>query len=328
VSWFPNEYLARLSPLSYLSHLSCYCCLRLILFIGSNLIVSIVSSTCTSFLLSLSWHPVVYSQYQFGGRNSYGSANLPTRHPTPPCAQLHRAVKHMDRTLQNITQQSDMGSENIRRYKRGEEERALQSRESNPPRKAEEKGNHQRGPFLLISHFFSFEILLLYAGYVYLDALYARRKKGKGKGETAKGKEGKGENQKTPTRTGSGSARTYPARQHSAGKHVHFFLSSNPPLLPPPLGGPLGGGRSNGGRYASRTNRGGAGLRSAARNNKATRLLTRPGHAAKSSAKDLSQRAAKLQSAGQGRRLPRRPRCQPAEVRGLGPIRIRLRRTG
>jgi hypothetical protein len=116
----------------------------------------------------------------------------------------------------------------------------LQSPESNPLRKAKEKGNHQRGPFLLISHFFSFEILLLYAGYVYLDALYARRKKGKGKGETGKGKEGKGKNQKTPTRTGSGSARTYPARQHSAGKHVHFFhptpsFTPSPLSLPSPL---------------------------------------------------------------------------------------------
>lgn len=38
------------------------------------------------------------------------------------------------------------------------------------------------------------------------------------------------------------------------------------------------------------------GLRSAARNNKATRLLTRPGRTAKSSAKDSFQRAVKLQS--------------------------------
>ena len=45
------------------------------------------------------------------------------------------------------------------------------------------------------------------------------------------------------------------------------------------------------------TNLAGAGLRSVARNNKATRLLTRPGQATKSSAKDLSLRIVKLQSA-------------------------------
>ena len=40
-----------------------------------------------------------------------------------------------------------------------------------------------------------------------------------------------------------------------------------------------------------------AGLRSAARNNKATRLLTRPGPASKSSARDSSRRAVKLRCA-------------------------------
>ena len=45
------------------------------------------------------------------------------------------------------------------------------------------------------------------------------------------------------------------------------------------------------------TNLAGAGLRSVARNNKATRLLTRPGQTTKSSAKDLSLRIVKLQSA-------------------------------
>ena len=48
-----------------------------------------------------------------------------------------------------------------------------------------------------------------------------------------------------------------------------------------------------------------AGLLSAARNNKATRLLTRPGRTSKSSAKDSSQRAVKLLS---GNYLPRLPR--------------------
>lgn len=43
------------------------------------------------------------------------------------------------------------------------------------------------------------------------------------------------------------------------------------------------------------TNRADAGLRSAPRNNKATRVLTRPGRSTKSSAKDSSQRAVKLQ---------------------------------
>ena len=46
-----------------------------------------------------------------------------------------------------------------------------------------------------------------------------------------------------------------------------------------------------------RTNQGSTGLRSIARNNKATRLFTRPGCAAKSSAKDLSLRTVKLQCA-------------------------------
>uniref|UniRef100_A0A7N2N833 Senescence-associated protein n=2 Tax=Eukaryota TaxID=2759 RepID=A0A7N2N833_QUELO len=47
------------------------------------------------------------------------------------------------------------------------------------------------------------------------------------------------------------------------------------------------------------------GLRSAARNNKATRLLTRPGYTSKSSAKDSSQRAVKLLSANYLSRLLR-----------------------
>ena len=45
------------------------------------------------------------------------------------------------------------------------------------------------------------------------------------------------------------------------------------------------------------TNRTGAGLRSAPRSNKATRLLTRPGRTTKSYARDSSPRAVKLQSA-------------------------------
>lgn len=50
-------------------------------------------------------------------------------------------------------------------------------------------------------------------------------------------------------------------------------------------------------RLRLRTNQGSTGLRSIARNNKATRLFTRPGCAAKSSAKDLSLRTVKLQCA-------------------------------
>ena len=51
------------------------------------------------------------------------------------------------------------------------------------------------------------------------------------------------------------------------------------------------------GRECISTNLADAGLRSVARNNKATRLLTRPGQTTKSSAKDLSLRIVKLQSA-------------------------------
>ena len=71
-----------------------------------------------------------------------------------------------------------------------------------------------------------------------------------------------------------------------------------------------------------------AGLRSVARNYKATRLLTRPGQATKSSAKDSSLRAVKLQYASWRPRLPRDHRRQPAKVPGQRPIRIRLRRAG
>ena len=76
------------------------------------------------------------------------------------------------------------------------------------------------------------------------------------------------------------------------------------------------------------TNLAGAGLRSVARNNKATRLLTRPGQATKSSAKDLSLRIVKLQFASWRHRFPRSPRCRPARILGQRPIRIRLRCAG
>jgi translation initiation factor IF-2 len=61
-----------------------------------------------------------------------------------------------------------------------------------------------------------------------------------------------------------------------------------------------------------------SGLRSVARNNKATRLRTRPGRSTKSSAKDLSLRTVKLQSASRGAPLRGTPRRQPAVVRGRG----------
>ena len=59
-----------------------------------------------------------------------------------------------------------------------------------------------------------------------------------------------------------------------------------------------------------------SGLRSVARNNKATRLRTRPGRSTKSSAKDLSLRTVKLQSASRGAPFRGTPHRQPAVVRG------------
>ena len=53
-----------------------------------------------------------------------------------------------------------------------------------------------------------------------------------------------------------------------------------------------------GGAGAPGKNRGPDGLRSIARNNKATRLFTRPWDATKSYARDLTPRMVKLQSAG------------------------------
>ena len=64
-----------------------------------------------------------------------------------------------------------------------------------------------------------------------------------------------------------------------------------------PLQRPALGRFQRWGRCVSRNKSGGNGLRSAARNNKATRQRTRPYRATKSSAKDLSLRKVKLQSA-------------------------------
>jgi hypothetical protein len=77
----------------------------------------------------------------------------------------------------------------------------------------------------------------------------------------------------------------------------------------PPLDSPPTGGSGDGGRYSTKL---AAGLRSVARNNKATRLLTRPGQATKSSAKDSILRAVKLQYAGEQPRVVRGCRCRPA----------------
>jgi hypothetical protein len=60
------------------------------------------------------------------------------------------------------------------------------------------------------------------------------------------------------------------------------------------------------------------GLRSVARNNKATRLLTRPGKTTKSSAKDLSLRIVKLQFVSSNPGLLPGSGCQPAKVQGRG----------
>lgn len=77
------------------------------------------------------------------------------------------------------------------------------------------------------------------------------------------------------------------------------------------------------------TNLGNAGLRSAARNNKATRLLTRPGYTSKSSAKDSSQRKVKLQYVdAEPEVFPTGTGCQPATIQGQRPIRIQLRCAG
>jgi len=64
-----------------------------------------------------------------------------------------------------------------------------------------------------------------------------------------------------------------------------------------------------------------AGLRSAARNNKATRLLTRPGPTSQSSARASSRRAVKLQY-----RAASSAAC-PSKVLAV-PILIRVRRAG
>ena len=70
------------------------------------------------------------------------------------------------------------------------------------------------------------------------------------------------------------------------------------------------------------------GLGSADRNNKATLPLTPPVRTTKSSAKDLSPRAVKLQSTGSTPGLPPGDGRRSAQVRGQRPIRIRLRRAG
>lgn len=90
----------------------------------------------------------------------------------------------------------------------------------------------------------------------------------------------------------------YPAATGGRGPKVPASPSGGPGARGPQIGRPTG-------------------LRSAARNNKATRLLTRPGPTAKSSAKDLS--LARCQIAIRrlgGPPLPGGARCRPARVRG------------
>ena len=67
-----------------------------------------------------------------------------------------------------------------------------------------------------------------------------------------------------------------------------------------------------------------AGLRSVARNNKATRLLTRPGQTTKSSAKDLILLTKKLQYTSYQPLFHREWRCRSATVLGQRPIHIQL----
>ena len=67
-------------------------------------------------------------------------------------------------------------------------------------------------------------------------------------------------------------------------------------INPPPITRPRANSRGGGRLYISNKS-GGNGLRSAARNYKATRQRTRPWRTTKSSAKDLSLRKVKLQSA-------------------------------
>ena len=66
------------------------------------------------------------------------------------------------------------------------------------------------------------------------------------------------------------------------------------------------------------TNLADAGLRSVARNNKATRLLTRPGQTTKSSAKDLSLRIVKLQFVSLTPGFTPGASRRPAKVQGRG----------
>lgn len=109
--------------------------------------------------------------------------------------------------------------------------------------------------------------------------------------------------------------------QTVAGAARPHLLGSSPSTAPPPPPSPQTGGPGHQihGEVSNKT--ADAGLRSAARNNKATRLLTRPGRTSQSSARVSSQRAVKLQS-----RAASLAAC-PFEVLAV-PIRIRVRRAG
>jgi hypothetical protein len=125
-----------------------------------------------------------------------------------------------------------------------------------------------------------------------------------------------------PTRPGSrhGEINRAPLRQHKSravsvtrpwesGPHRRAAPERDRPTSPrSPPGSPVKSG--------SVQIKAASGLRSVARNNKATRLRTRPGRSTKSSAKDLSLRTVKLQSASRGAPLRGTPHRQPAVVLG------------
>ena len=100
-----------------------------------------------------------------------------------------------------------------------------------------------------------------------------------------------------------------------------------PPIggTPPPLAASQAGKST---KWEGLSTKLAAGLRSVARNYKATRLLTRPGQSTKSSAKDSILRTVKLQYTSQQPLLLRGCRCRSAKVLGQRPIRIRLRCAG
>lgn len=121
---------------------------------------------------------------------------------------------------------------------------------------------------------------------------YGRGKKG-GRIKGAAAAAGGGGDRRDRRVKGPQTPRSYPAGvpKRGARGQAAALRTCNLPLDDRRLSG-----LTTGREYIS-TNLADAGLRSVARNNKATRLLTRPGQTTKSSAKDLSLRIVKLQSA-------------------------------